>query len=80
MPGLPSRAKGTAPTGEGALLSVAAPGCLQSARGDPQAPGDAAGRSNGTGVQEGTGRVRGYEREIHRKPAFVSFTAHSSGA
>lgn len=60
MPGLPSRAKGTAPTGEGALSSTAAPGCLQTARGDPQAPGDATGTSNGTGVQEGTGKVRGY--------------------
>lgn len=58
MPGLPSRAKGTAPTGEGALLSVAAPGCLQSARGDPQAPGDAAGRSNGSA---GWGAGRNWE-------------------
>lgn len=34
MPGLCSWAKGTAPTGEGAPSSVAAPGCLQSAEAD----------------------------------------------
>lgn len=58
MPDLPSWAMGTVPTGEGAPSSVVAPRCLQSARGRvPQAPGDVAGRSNGTGVQEGTGRI-----------------------